>query len=387
MRIVLATNWWPPRVGGIESQVADLAGVLACRGHAVRVLTTTRHPIPVPGVRIDSIDWPIVGDFPAPDLRRVSAVAAYLEDAAPDVVHAHGMFLSVSIGAIMAASRLGIPSVSTVHSLIRPWPVFLAGCAVFRLFSNRADVLTAVSEAAAGDVRRASGREAVQIPNGLNLADWRVPRRQQDGIRIVSATRLVPKKSPIDLIRGLHQARLRRSDVTLTIAGDGSERARLEREAARLGVDDYVRFLGPCSRTQVRELFADASMLAHPGDLEAFGLAVLEARAAGVPVVAVRAGGVPDLVTDRVHGRLARTRRDLPLTIAEFAADDDLRRRCSERAPLGLEAFDWSEVVCRHEAAYARALQGRHGAPRDHRHHEIAGDGGEGRRSGAAFQR
>ena len=310
MRIVLATNWWPPRVGGIESQVADLAGVLACRGHAVRVLTTTRHPIPVPGVRIDSIDWPIVNDFPAPDLRRVSAVAAYLEDAAPDVMHAHGMFLSVSIGAIIATSRLGIPSVSTVHSLMRPWPDCLAGCAVFRLFSNRADVLTAVSEAAAGDVRRASGREAVQIPNGLNLADWRVPRRQQDGIRIVSVTRLVPKKSPIDLIRGLHQARLRRSDVTLTIAGDGSERARLEREAARLGVDHYVRFLGPCSRTQVRELFADASMLAHPGDLEAFGLAVLEARAAGVPVVAVRAGGVPDLVTDRVHGRLARTRRD-----------------------------------------------------------------------------
>ena len=388
MRIVLASNWWPPRVGGIESQVAELAGVLVSRGHTVRILTATKNPVPIPGVVVDSIDWPVVNDVTAPDLRRVSAIAARLEKAQPDVVHANGMFPSLPIGAILAASRLGIPSVSTVHSLLRPWPVFLAGCAVFRVFSHRASVLTAVSAATASDVRRASGREAVQIPNGLHLAQWRVPRRERetDGIRIVAVTRLVPKKSPIALIRGLYEARRRRSDVTLTIAGDGPERAGLEREARKLGVGSYVRFLGPCSREAVRRLLTDASLLAHPGGLEAFGLALLEARVAGVPVVAIASGGVPDLVTDRVHGLLAPSSRELPLAIAELAVNDDLRRRCAELAPSGLEAFDWSQVVGRHEAVYARAIEGGSRAPRDRRHPEIAGDDRERRQRGAALQ-
>ena len=386
MRIVLASNWWPPRVGGIESQVADLAGALVSRGHIVRVLTATKDPVPVPGAVVDTIEWPVVSDVTLPDLRRVSAMAKYLEQAAPDVVHANGMFLSLPIGAILAASRLGIPSVSTVHSLLRPWPVLLAGCAVFRAFSHRASVLTAVSAATARDVRRASGREAIQIPNGLHLARWRVPRhkREPDAVRIVSVTRLVPKKSPIDLIRGLYEARTRRNDVTLTIAGDGPERTRLEREARTLGVGDYVRFLGPCSRDGVRRLLADASLLAHPGRLEAFGLALLEARAAGVPVVAIASGGVPEIVTDLVHGLLASSARGLPRAIAELAANDDLRRRCAEQAPSGLEAFDWSQVVGRHEAVYARAIEGLDRSPHGRHRDGMARHDGEGRRRDAA---
>lgn len=360
MRIVLATDWWPPRVGGIESQVADLAAMLASRGHTVRVLTATTHPAETKGVRVDTIGWRIVNNLTAPDLRRVSDIAAYLEEAAPDVVHSHGMFLSVAVGAILAASRLGIPSISTVHSLLRPWPVFLAGCAVFRLFSNRADLVTAVSAATAGDVKRASGRDAVRIPNGLHLADWRVPRRRTDGVRIAAVTRLAPKKSPIDLIHALREARLRRSDVTLTVAGDGPERPRLEKEAVRLGVRDHVRFLGACSREQVRQLLGDASILVHPGSMEAFGLALLEARAAGVPVVAMAAGGIPDLITHRRHGLLARTRKEFAAAVAELAADDELRQECASLAPRGLEEFDWTRVVEHHEAVYARALEHRH---------------------------
>jgi glycosyltransferase involved in cell wall biosynthesis len=398
VRIVLATDWWPPRVGGIESQVADLAAELASRGHSVRVLTATSNPDPLAGVSIDAMDWPIVGGAAVPDLRRVSAIAAYLKEAAPDVVHAHGMFFSVSIGAILAASRLGIPSVSTVHSLLRPWPIFLAGRAVFQLFSNRADVITAVSAATASDVARASRRDVVRIPNGLHLDRWRassgpapdVPREAPHsvvrgvapGVSLLAVMRLVPKKSPVDVIRALHAARLRRPDVTLTVIGDGPERPRLEREATRLGVAGHVRLLGACSREHVRQSLAEAAILVHPGQLEAFGLALLEARAAGVPVVAMASGGVPDLVADRVHGLLARTRREFPSAVAELAGDDNLRRRCSERAPLDLDAFDWPQVAAQFEAAYvhalhARAFEGGHRAPHDRRDGQVAGHDGE----------
>ena len=361
MRITLATDWWPPRIGGIESQVADLAIALAGRGHAVHVLTTTRAPTAFEGVRVERIDLPIVGNMAAPDPRRIPEIAAHIERAAPDVVHAHGMFSSLAIGSVVAASRLGIPSVSTVHSMLRPWPVFLGGRVIFRLFSGRADVLTAVSAATAADVARASGREAMRIPNGLRLDDWRVARQPVDGVHVVSAMRLVPKKSPLDVIAAFHEAvrRVPNAGLSLAIAGEGSERAGMERLARSLGVADRVRFLGACSRAEVRDLLARASIFILPGRLEAFGLAVLEARAAGVPVVAMNAGGVPDLIENRRHGLLADTPAALGAALAELAGDEALRAACAAEAPLGLEGFDWPQVVCQHEAAYARALENR----------------------------
>ena len=359
MRVVLASDWWPPRLGGIESQMADLAGVLASRGHQVHVLTTTDHSLAIPGVTVERVALPKVGHLAAPDPRRLRDIANRLEHLAPDVMHAHGMFSSFALGATVAAHRAGVPSVFTVHSLLRPWPVFVGGSALLRMFANRADVLTGVSAATVGDVARASGREAVRVPNGVHLADWRVVRQPATGVRIVAVTRLVPKKWPIDLVYALREAvtRLKGADVTLTIAGDGPEQPKLERLAISLGVANRLQLLGRCSRDQVQSLLSTASLLAHPVRLEAFGLAILEARAAGVPVVAMAAGGVPDLVEHRRHGLLAGTRQAFHAAVAELSADEHLRRACADNAARGLDAFDWPNVVTQHEATYARAIE------------------------------
>lgn len=360
MRIVLASDWWPPRIGGIESQMADLASVLAGRGHDVHVLTTTEHAVPVAGLQVERLVFPMAGHVTLPAPGRIADIAVRLEALAPDVVHAHGMFSPFATLAIMAADRLRIPSVMTVHSLLRPWPVLMAGGCVFRLFAHRATVVTGVSAATVLDVARASGRDAVRMPNGVHLAEWRRPPQPSPGIRLVSVTRLHPKKSPVDLVDALHAAvqRLGR-EVTLTIAGDGPERSRLERRAATLGVSAQLHLLGRCSRPQIRDLLATASLLAHPGQHEAFGLAILEARAAGVPVVAMASGGVPDLVEHRRHGVLATTRRGFCEAVAMLAEDDHLRAWCAAQAPLNLEEFDWPRVVLTHEAVYDRAVSTR----------------------------
>ena len=359
LRIALVTDWWLPRVGGIESQVADLAAMLVARSHTVRVLTTTEQPVVPPGIEVDPIRVPMFGDIAAPDLRRIAELAERLANARPDVIHAHGMFSSLAIGSLIAARRLDVPSVSTIHSLLQPWPVFVAATVIFRLFSNRASLITAVSAAAANDVRRASGREVVQIPNGVHLGEWRTPHGSSDGVHIVAITRLVRKKSPVDLVYGLHEAlrRAPRRRVRMTIAGDGPERSRVEREAARLKISGHLELRGACTRAEVRELLATASMLVQPGRYEAFGLALLEARAAGVPVVAMASGGVPELVEDRRHGLLADTAQAFRTAVAELATNDDLRARCAAAAPQGLERFDWPRVIADHEAVYARAAK------------------------------
>ena len=125
-------------------------------------------------------------------------------------------------------------------------------------------------------------------------------------------------------------------------------------------IADSVELLGECSRARVRELLAGASFLAQPGGREAFGLALLEARAAGVPVVAMAAGGVPELVEHRRHGLLARSRTEFHEAVAAMTQDETFRRRCAEEASRGLERYDWSRVVRMHEAVYMRAADRRY---------------------------
>jgi len=367
VRITLVTDWWPPRIGGIESQISDLAAKLAVRGHHVRVLTTTALPTSVGGVEVARIALPMTGEIATPDVRRVRDIAARIDEGTPDVVHAHGMFSSLAIGGLMAARQLDIASVSTTHSLLRPWPVLVGAALVSRLFTRHADVLTAVSAAAVLDVSRATGRSVLHIPNGLDLDEWRrvdakSGRERFLDVHVVAAMRLVPKKSPMLLVRALREAIRRAPDrVRMTIAGDGPERPRLEREAIRCGLTPkHLTFLRRCSRADVRSLLGEATMFIQPGIREAFGLALLEARAAGVPVVAMRSGGVPEIVEHGRHGLLAATDAEFVDSVGELAANSALRDRCAARASQDLQPFDWRQVASQYEHVYQLAIERPH---------------------------
>jgi glycosyltransferase involved in cell wall biosynthesis len=259
----------------------------------------------------------------------------------------------------MAAHRLGVPSVHTVHSLLRPWPVFVAGAALSRSLSRHATTITAVSAATARDVARATGRTAYRVPNGIDLSEWRpTARPHARELHVVALTRLVKKKAPHVLLNALATSLPHvRRPIHLTIAGDGPERLRLERQAVQLGVGAQVTFRGACTRDEVRTLLADASVFIQAGRMEAFGLAVLEARASGVPVVAMRAGGVPELVEHERHGLLADTDAGLGQALAELCSNDARRARFAAAASRDLERFDWSRVLAGYGDVYRQAIE------------------------------
>ena len=94
-------------------------------------------------------------------------------------------------------------------------------------------------------------------------------------------------------------------DLPLTVVGDGPERPALERQAERLGIAEFVRFVGAVEPGQVARHLERADVMLFPAREEGFGLAAAEALMAGVPVVACwDGGGLLDVVPESGAGRL-----------------------------------------------------------------------------------
>ena len=126
-----------------------------------------------------------------------------------------------------------------------------------------------------------------------------------------------------------------RLDLPLWIAGDGEERAALERLAAELGLGPRVRFLGPLPHPEVLGLLEHAALGIVPSREEPYGIVVVEAQALGVPVVATRVGNLPELIEHGRTGYLAEPTVEGLAQVIAAAWEDP--RRC-EVGRLGRDA-------------------------------------------------
>ena len=360
LRIALASDWYLPRLGGIELHLRDLAQALRHCGHEVHVVTATRGDDDGDTAvhRLDVARLPGSGVAASPLLlRRLRSV---LSAGRFDVVHAHASVVSpVAYGALVAAHTLGIPAVVTFHSVLHASARALRAADALVHWSRWPLLATAVSSRVAAQLRGAMPELPVELlPNGVDADAWRCDggaRADARVIRVVSAMRLHRKKRPASLLQAIAAARdlAPDADVRLTIFGDGPERNALERLRDRLGLDGAVTLAGAQPREALRAAYASAHLFVLPTEREAFGIAALEARCAGLPVVAMRASGVGDFLE---HGRdalLADDDAELAAHIARLASSRTLRERLTPRRVDG-HAFDWPSVSARHASCYER---------------------------------
>jgi glycosyltransferase involved in cell wall biosynthesis len=366
VHIGLVCDWYRPRVGGIESALEDLARALARRGCAVTVITTTpgtgdrdgdRHGDGDGALSIVRLPLPRVPGWDvalAP--RGLGAIRQALLAARVDVVHAHSVYSPLALAALRAARQIGLPSVLTSHSLLGPTGVALLAAADRLTGWGRWPTrLSAVSTLAAAELRLATRRNAVDvIPNALDLSAWRDDPSTAIGPpgarppRVVSVMRLAPRKRPLDLVRVLARAHARLPPdrrPRLTVVGDGPLRRDLARLAARLGVAHAVELTGAVPRPRVRALLASADVFLLPTAQEAFGLAALEARAAGLPVIARSGSGAADVVTPGHNGELGDDVDGLTDALVGLVLDERRRAAQAAAARRDLDRFDWARVV------------------------------------------
>ena len=367
-KIALVSDWFLPRTGGIERHIVELARELTGRGCSVEIITATRGAAVadgLPGVPIIRLDCPLLpryGTIFRP--RELAKLTELFSARGYDLVHGHSLYSPLAMAAMHAGRALRIPTVLTAHSLVR-----YAAMAVFRaldyrlMWSSWPSVITAVSEAVAADLRRASFNSEVHVvPNGLQLAAP-VERGAGDGLlRIVSVTRLVSRKRPMTLMRAFakldqHVRGDRVARCRLVFVGDGPLRGALEREARRLHVGDRVEFRGWCSAEEVSAELRRANIFALATKKEAFGIAALEAAAAGTPVVVMGGSGAAELFTPGVDGLVADSDDALTTCLATLVEDRALRERLGDRARSLAERFAWSSVIDRTLGLYRLAVR------------------------------
>ena len=132
----------------------------------------------------------------------------------------------------------------------------------------------------------------------LDLDEFAFEPGGRDDDHIVAVGALEPAKGHETLLRAASIIAARRTDLRVTLIGDGSERRALERLAASLGIGERVTFTGWRTPEEVRQAIVKATVLVHPsaGLGDAVPTVIKEALALGTPVVASDVAGIPELL-------------------------------------------------------------------------------------------
>ena len=362
MKIAHVSDFYLPRLGGIETHVSDLTELQRAQGHDVQVITSTPGP-EGPHVRR------VTQAFRRPHALHPLAVRAgigTLHDLDVDVVHAHlGVGSPLAFFLARAAARGGIPTLVTVHSMWAGVGPIMSTMDALGGWSTLPITWSAVSEAAAAPVRRLlpPGTQIRVLANGIDQDRWRLPAAEVlPGELVLGAVmRLAWRKRPLALLKIVRRAQMTleqlgdQTRLRLLVAGDGPRQEAMEAYLRRHSMTDRVDLLGRLDRHEVRHLLGASHVFLAPADLESFGIAALEARCAGLPVVAKADSGVSEFIHHEREGLLCGSDDDMADAVVRLARDHELRLRIAAHNRTADSPVGWETLLQKTEAAYASA--------------------------------
>ncbi|MDO5029666.1 MAG: glycosyltransferase family 4 protein [Corynebacterium sp.] len=321
-RVLLITNDFPPRDGGIESYLRDFCArldpanlvVLASSRASAERLRAYDESLPFRVYRMrDKVLLP---------LPHVAGRAArIIKDERIDTVW---FGAAAPLGLLADACRRAGASriVSTTHGHEVGWSMLPVARQMLRRIGNSSDVVTYISRYTRGRFAAAFGPRAAfeRLPSGVDIERFSPNSQAGQDIRqrygigaeqplIVCISRLVRRKGQDMLIRSMPQILARHPDARLLIVGVGPRGEALQQLAQECGVADQTIFAGKVSFDELPAYYNAATVFAMPArtrggglDVEGLGIVYLEAQACGIPVVAGNSGGAPETVIDGETG-------------------------------------------------------------------------------------
>lgn len=364
-----------PTFGGSGVLATELGKALAQKGHLVHFITY-QQPVRlngfIPNIFYHEVQVPTypLFDYPPYETALASTMVDVIKNNNLDLLHVHYAIPHASAAymakQILAKEGKYIPVITTLHGT----DITLVGrdktyAPVVAFSINQSDAITAVSQNLRDetykifpiekeieviynfvDVQRFSRKpidafRKVIAPNGerllLHASNFRKIKRVQDVVKIFYE---VHKQIPSKLL----------------FVGDGPERSTAEDLARELGVCDEIRFVG--KQEQMEDILAIADLFLLTSDYESFGLAALEAMAAGVPVVSTNAGGLKEININGQTGYMANIGDIATMSndAISILKDDKTLKGFKERAAAHARKYDIHHIVPAYEKLYEQFL-------------------------------
>ena len=348
------------RVGGAERLLVDLAPRLRASGIELEVLTLAPRDSYLTGeLRASSV--PLHDDPDAISLRsprQIGRIAGLLP--AYDIVHVQ--LFPAQLWVAVASSGPSMPGkvrpklVTTEQNtynrrrkaLYQPADRWMYG-----RFDRIIAITSATAEALAEWVPSTRDRTQV-IHNAADIARFAnavaLPRASlgvpPDSPLLACVGRLEPQKDQATLVRMMPSL----PGAHLALIGDGVLRSPLERQAEQLGVRDRIHFLG--RRADVPEVLKACDVYIQPSRWEGFGIAVVEAMAAGVPVVCSDVPGMRDVTAEAALICPPGDVEAFALAVRRLLKDPDERKRRADAGKARAALFTMERCVAEHRALY-----------------------------------
>ncbi|HEY0192052.1 MAG TPA: N-acetyl-alpha-D-glucosaminyl L-malate synthase BshA [Kofleriaceae bacterium] len=368
-----------PGLGGSGVVAAELALGLAARGHRIHVLAAAlperlaAHAAQIDFVRVEVPTSPVFEHGPY-DVAVASALIDLVRRAPIELVHLH-YAVPHAASAMLACGVLGghaPPMILTLHGTdvtrLHPGLHAVTAHAIGALAG-----ITAPSQflRAAAAERFAIAPDRIEvIANFVDLARFAPPARRDrgelarlfaapgdDGPVLFHVSNFRPIKRPLDLVEVLVRVR-RRLPARAVLVGDGPERDAVVRRARELGVGDAIHLIG--RRDDFASLLGHADGFMLPSESEGFGVAALEAMAAGVPVFGYDVGGLPEVVAAGAGALVPCGDVDALAAAVVDALGDPARRDAMGAAARAraVDQFAIDAAIARYEIYFRRVQKG-----------------------------
>lgn len=359
--IIHVAAYYPPHLGGLERVTEEVSAQLARDGYVVTILTSNLGGKNLPQVehhpnllikRLSSFEFAHSAIIP-------SLLWYLLRAPKQTIFHLHLGQVYVPEMVWLASKLRGIPYVVHYHLDVEPsgklgflfvwwkrWiqPVIIRGSSHVITLSPEQSTL----------VEGRYGKSSTQvtfISNGVGntfLEIGRHTREFRTPLRLLFVGRLSVQKRPERLIEALN---LVKASVTLTIVGEGEDRAKHEALVLKLGLKN-VLFRGALYNQDLLEAYRSSDVFVLPSDREGMPLVLLEAMAAGLPVIGSDVLGIHELIKDvgiLVSDPSAAT---FAVAIETLVQDQALLIALSQKSFQEANRYSWSSLVKKLEEVY-----------------------------------
>lgn len=364
-----------PTFGGSGVLATELGKALAQKGHHVHFITY-QQPVRlngfIPNIFYHEVQVPTypLFDYPPYETALSSTLVDVIKNNHLQLLHVHYAIPHASAAymakKILEQEGIHIPVITTLHGT----DITLVGrdktyAPVVAFSINQSDAITAVSQNLRDetfnsfkierpievihnfvDVQRFNKKpidafKKLIAPDGervlLHASNFRKIKRVEDVVKIFyEVNKQIPSK--------------------LLFVGDGPERVHAEELSRRLNICDEVRFVG--KQEQMEDILAIADLFLLTSEYESFGLAALEAMAAGVPVVSTNAGGLPEIMVQGVTGYMGNVGdiQTMSGQAIDILESDERLEEFKKNAAQHAQVFDIHNVVPLYERLYDEVL-------------------------------